>query len=139
MSETTEFLTHTADVKVRVTAETLPGLFRLGLRVLNQLLVPDINHREGDLTIVKNINIQSSDLTALIIDFLSEVLTLSQIYKAVFIEVEIHEMSRCRLSGVLKGMEVNAFQEDIKAVTYHEAKVRVNEKGEWETIIIFDI
>jgi len=37
------------------------------------------------------------------------------------------------------GRKVEEFEEDIKAVTYHEAEVKKNEKGEYETMLVFDI
>ena len=39
----------------------------------------------------------------------------------------------------LSGTRINNFDEEIKAVTYHEANVIKNKKGLWETCIIFDI
>ena len=36
-------------------------------------------------------------------------------------------------------MAVDAFDEDIKAVTYHEANIEENEEGVLQTTIIFDI
>lgn len=132
-------LSHTADVQIKVTSETLPDLFRLSLQGLNQLLKTNLNPQESEPTITESIDLESCDRTSLLIDFLSEVLTLSQIHKALFFDFEIREMSDCKLSAILSGIQVEAFDEDVKAVTYHEADVKVNENGDWETTIIFDI
>ena len=37
------------------------------------------------------------------------------------------------------GFDIEEFDDDIKAVTYHEAEVRKNGKGNLETYMIFDI
>lgn len=139
LAESKEILTHTADAKVRITSETLPSLFRLSLESLNQLLCPNFDHSSYQPTIKEIIELEAADTTTLLIDFLSELLTLSQIHKAIFYEFTIDRMTDYTLSGTLSGSAVDAFQEDVKAVTYHEADVKVNEQGDWETVIIFDI
>lgn len=139
LNNSREFLAHTADVKVRLTSETLPGLFRLSLQSLNQLLQSDFDDRKYKSTITENLELESPDTTSLLIDFLSEVLTLSQIHKAIFYDFNIEKMTDYKLSGKLSGTPVASFNEDVKAVTYHEAEVKVNDHGDWETIIIFDI
>lgn len=139
MADSREVLAHTADVKIRLTSETLPGLFKLGVHSLNQLLKPEFKADKSNASITEHIQLQSPDSTTLLIDFLSEVLTLSQIHKAIFFEFNIDKMSDYKLSAVLKGTPVDSFDEDVKAVTYHEANVNINQDGNWETIIIFDI
>lgn len=139
MPETNVFLTHTADVRLRVTADTLPKLFELSLNSLNQLLVAHFNGDDFKATITEHIDLKSADTTSLLVDFLSEVLTLSHVHKAIFIDFEIEKMSDRTLSATLYGRGIDAFEKDVKAVTYHEADVKVNDEGDWETIIIFDI
>lgn len=139
LAESKEILTHTADAKVRITSETLPSLFRLSLESLNQLLCPNFDRSSAQSPIRETIDLEAADTTTLLIDFLSDVLTLSQIHKAIFFEFTIDRMTDYTLSGILSGSTVEAFQEDVKAVTYHEADVKVNKQGDWETVIIFDI
>jgi SHS2 domain-containing protein len=136
---TTKMLPHTADVALSITSETLPGLFRLGLQSLNDLLKPDYNPKMNTPKVTEVIELKSPDRTTLLIDFLSEVLTLSQVHKAIFYEFDILRMTDCQLSATLSGTKVGLFDEDVKAVTYHEAQISLNEDGDWQTKIIFDI
>lgn len=62
------------------------------------------------------LELASLDISSLLIDFLSTILTLSYENKAIF-----------------------CFDKDIKAVTYHEAEVKKNDQGKYETTIVFDI
>ncbi|MGD8427428.1 MAG: archease [Balneolaceae bacterium] len=139
MTNSSELLTHTADVRLRVSSDSLPGLFELSLKGLNQLLVRNFNQSTAKERISESISIVSPDTTSLLIDFLSEVLTLCHLRKSIFYEFSIGNMSDCTLSAVLHGAKVDAFDKDVKAVTYHEANVHINSHGDWETIIIFDI
>lgn len=139
MANSKEIIGHTADIRIRITAESLPRLFELGLNSLNQMLFKNFNNSTHRKNFIEKINLQAPDTTSLLIDFLSEVLTLSQVHKAIFFDFTIDKMTDCKLSGHLIGSKVNAFDDDVKAVTYHEAEVKVNENGDWETDIIFDI
>ncbi len=138
-SDTTKILPHTADLAIKITSETLPGLFRLSLQSLNQLLKPNFHPRIIDLSVTERVKLQSPDTTALLIDFLSKVLRLSQIHKAIFVDFDIDKMTDCELVATLSGKQIGAFAEDVKTVTYHEAEVTVNGNGDWETSIIFDV
>lgn len=139
MANSREIIAHTADVRIRITAESLPQLFEMGLKSLNQMLLKNFNNLTHGKNFIEKINLHAPDTTSLLIDFLSEVLTLSQVHKAIFFDFKIDQMTDCRLSGRLIGSKIDAFDEDVKAVTYHEAEVKVNENGDWETVIIFDI
>jgi SHS2 domain-containing protein len=79
------------------------------------------------------------DTTCLLVDYLSDVLTLSYTEKAVFCAVNFHKLEETSLSARIYGRAVEGFDEEIKAVTYHGANVRQNQKKQWETCIIFDI
>jgi len=139
MPETKEILTHRADVKLRVSAESLQRLFEVSLRAMNQLLEPDFETMKKETSITERIRITSADKTALLIDFLSETLTLSHLHKALFVEVHFKSLSERELIADLKGVRIDEFKEDLKAVTYHEADIRKTSYGAWETILIFDI
>lgn len=137
MPNATQILAHTADIRIKVTADTLPNLFDLALKNMNRVLLPEFKPLRKPLTM--KFRIKSPDTTSMIVDFLSEVLSLSHIHKALFVDLVIDKMTDRQMSGSLKGAHVREFEEDIKAVTYHEADVKVNEEGDWETVIIFDI
>jgi len=72
------------------------------------------------------------------VDFLSAVLTQSDIEHAVFSEVKIKRMTDTEIEAEIFGAKVDKFDEDIKAVTYHSAEVKQkNEK--WEAMVLFDV
>ena len=53
--------------------------------------------------------------------------------------MHILSFTRQTIIADISGIPVNEFDEEIKAVTYHEAHVsKINDK-QWETYIIFDI
>lgn len=132
-----EILKHTADVRLRVEGETLERLFSDALKGMMEILKTDIPI--GQPGAKRQVSINAPDKTALLVDFLNEVLSLSQINKEAYPVVTFGELSETTLRGNLEGVRVNEFDEDIKAVTYHEAEIKKNPEGNWETILIFDI
>lgn len=137
----TEFLHHTADVQLLVEASSLEELFVAALEGMNEILVDYKKIPGGNRKPVPSdvIEIQSVDQTALLIDFLNEILSRSLAENCIFNEVEFRRLEETNLAVIIKGFSVDRFDEDIKAVTYHEAQVAQNSSGNWETKIIFDI
>lgn len=61
--------------------------------------------------------IESPDLTALLVDFLSEVLTLSHLQKAVYGRLSTLYITDQKFESDTEGISASAFDQDIKAVT----------------------
>ena len=85
------------------------------------------------------IEIQAGNKTELLIDFLSEVLAISNIQKSIYCGVYFPYISETRVIATLYGTWFDNFDEDIKGVTYHEACICRNKEGKLETSIIFDL
>lgn len=137
-----KILEHTADIRLQVEGESLPELFTAALEGMAEIIKPGIiekNQGQQDQSQTKTLNISSANSTLLLIDFLSEVLTLTQIHQTIFYTVEFNGFTEISLRAKIFGTKVENFDEDIKAVTYHEAAIKKNKKGNFETIIIFDI
>lgn len=129
------FLDHVADVRMRVESDTLEGLFTDAVKGMMDLLEPEILENKVE----RQITLEANDTTALLIDFLSEVLLNVHIHKEAYSRIEFKYLKDTSLEVNLYGSSTSSFGEDIKAVTYHEADVHKTEEGKWKTNIIFDI
>ncbi|MBU0648116.1 archease [Patescibacteria group bacterium] len=134
---TFEILKHTADVRVKATGKDLGDLLVNALEGMNEILDPKI--RTGVIGKKSKVEIESVDRDALVVDFLSEILLLSQTDKVVWTDVVFKEIEEKNLVAEMAGSEVKEFGDDIKAVTYHGAKIATNEEGRLEVTILFDI
>lgn len=130
---------HTADVQIIVEADTLEELFEGGLEGMNGILKENIPLPENQPNEGYEIAVGSSDETALLIDFLSEVLTMSYEKRKIFRGLKILELKTQFIKAIIYGTPVEHFDDDIKAVTYHMAEVKKNKAGKWQTRIVFDI
>ena len=102
-------------------------------------MIPDFHPGQQNNNKTIQIELESIDLTVLLVDFLSEVLTESHMLKAILTGLAIEELAENKIKASLVANPIEEFEEDIKAVTYHEANVVQNEKGNWETMLIYDI
>lgn len=132
---TFSFKEHTADVRMDVESGSLPALFRQSLLGMFRFLKPVTLPQKVD----RAIDVRSSDASALLVDFLNGALSRAQSNKETYTSVTFKTLSDKRLRAKLSGRRVSSFGEDIKAVTYHEAKVGRDSSGTWHAHVIFDI
>ena len=134
-----EVLPHTADTRLRVSGSSLVELFSAALEGMNCILKNDFKKLIIAGELFNKLEISSLDETMLLIDFLSEILTLSHKNKACYKINGFEILDNSKIKAVLEGSRIDGFDEDIKAVTYTEAKIIKNEQNQYETIIVFDI
>jgi len=134
-----EFLSHTADVKIRVYGKNLKEIINNSLLVLKNFWKPKLTKTK----IEKEIKIESNNEVNLLIDFLSEVLAETYIEKAIFVKfiprintdqtrinrdnnirVNPHVSASYSSSGKIIGYKFTSLSKDIKAITYHQAVLR---------------
>ncbi len=131
------FRKHTADIRMNVRGKTLEELFQDALSGMVKIM-SRTRLREAR-AVKREIAVEAPDATALLVDFLNEALALMHTECEAYTAVRFRSLSGRSLKAELEGYKIESFDEDIKAVTYHEADVKKNNKGEWETILIFDI
>lgn len=133
-----EFLEHSADVRIVAKGSNNENLFTAALAGLCEVILPNWRNDTRDITISQYLKVKSVDITALLIDFLSEVLSLSHQNKCLFCEVKFKHLNESSLEAEIRGFEVDKFEEDVKAVTYHEAEV-IFKDYVYQTVIVLDI
>lgn len=134
-----EIISHTADIRLQVSGNTPRELFLGALLGMSQILKKNSCLETKQLPVKIETSVSSVDQTSLLIDFLNEVLAMSFENMAVFCKIQFRVIGEKSLDAILEGMLIKEFDEDIKAVTYHEAEIIKNREGNLETMIIFDI
>ena len=90
-----ELIEHTADVRLKIEASTLEELFEVALSGMAEIIKKDVCQNE--CSIQKEINLNSIDSTALLVDFLSEVLSISHSEKIVFCKINFEELTDTKI------------------------------------------
>ena len=132
-----EILEHVSDLKIRTFGKNKKELFENALVGMRAVLRPQVQSPKSKVQ--NKIKVSSLDLNALLVDFLSEVLYLSQVNKEVYDDIKFSKFSDTELEGELFGNKVESFGEDIKAVTYHGLEIKKNKEGLWKGTVLFDI
>jgi SHS2 domain-containing protein len=132
-----EVAQHIADVRLLVSAPSLEDLFRDAVHGMYAIMrgVAEEDARPVERTITVE---DSADRTALLVDFLNEVLHRTHVARELFDGVTFTRFEEVSLQATLTGIAPASFDEDVKAVTYHEADV-VEREGVWHTTLVFDI
>jgi SHS2 domain-containing protein len=133
-----EYLNHTSDIRLKLKADTIIELFEAGLTGMNEILKAGECDQPQIPVLKKMIHIKAQDITSLLIEFLGEILTLSHTSKAIFCTLYAEKLTDREIIGYVWGADVPVFDQDIKAVTYHEVDVKRNPEGQFETSIVFD-
>lgn len=139
-----EILEHKADLKIRAYGGNKEELFQNSLFGMVESMRAGIKKPEESAK--REIKIKSSDLPCLLVDFLSEVLYLSQVNKEIYHEAKFKKFiepltgpGQAELQAELIGKKVTTFGQEIKAVTYHNLDIHQEENGNWQATVLFDI
>ena len=131
-----ELVHHTADVRLRVVAPSLEELFRDAVRGMYAVMR---GHSAAGQPVRRDIQVDdSADMTSLLVDFLNEVLNRAHIGRELYDVMTFARLDETSLTAELHGTRPAEFEEDVKAVTYHEAEVRRDGEA-WTTMLVFDL
>lgn len=132
-----EELAHTADLRLRVRGETREALFAHaaeGLYALMRWTSPaDAPQQERRLTL------SAPDAETLLVDWLSELLYLSEAHGVRWSAFAVERASETELSAAVRGAVGGHPERPVKAVTYHGLRVAPGPDGRWEATLTFDV
>lgn len=127
---------HTADLALHVWGQDLRDLFATAARGMASLVA---EVAPGAVPIVeRRVTLSAPDVETLLVDWLNELLYLSEVEGVVFAKIEIPEISDSHLVATVGGYPVAEHLADIKATTFHNLAVIAGQVG-YEVEIVFDI
>ena len=135
-----ELFDHTADLGLRVRAESLEALFREAGRGLLSMIVA--NPQAVQPVQSKSIDVEGDDPSYLMFDWLNELLYAFESEKLLLAEFEIAFNGK-QLTATCRGEpmdhERHQMDHEVKAITYHGLSVTKDESGTWIAEVIVDI
>lgn len=131
-----EITEHPADIKLLVHGLSREELFANAARgMMTVLYGNEILECEPDDK--EEITVGATDIEHLFVDWLSELLYLSNTHYRAYIDVDVKELTKSSVTALVGSCSGEAI-DDIKAVTYHQLKV-TEKDGAWEATVVFDI
>lgn len=128
-------VSHTADAALQVWGLTPEELFLSALAGMYQLM--GISSTDTQHASQSSFQLSESDWESLLVSFLSECLFLAESEK-VILNSEFLSFESFQLKFAFIKVPIIRQQKEIKAVTYHNLKIRQNQ-GRWETVVVFDL
>ncbi len=140
-----EFLDHTADTAVRLTAPDEAGLLREAASALLAIQLGEGSANRVRSALDAPLELTAEDGEALLIDFLNELIYRFDTERLLVAEVEVDSASfahpahvSCRLRGETLDPTRHVARTEVKAATFHGLEVRKNEQG-WSADVVFDL
>ncbi len=134
-----EIFEHTADMGLRVRAESLDQLFTNAARGLFSIMVVNLDGVEPVQERTYDITGDETDL--LLFDWLSELLYTFDTERLLLSEFNV-QVNPTGLTAICRGEPMNTarheMDHEVKAITYHELKVNQTNEG-WVAELIVDI
>lgn len=116
---------HTTDAQLTLKTKTESGLFEKGLHAIYDSMDPKRGHAVAPLV---NIDLKAQDMTHLLSEFLSSVITWTHAHKAHYHTLIIHQISHNHIVGVLEGHSAETFSHEFKSVS---PQTNITNKDGW--------
>jgi len=130
------FLDHPADLKIQAFGQNQEELFiNAALAMMTFLYPKQVEMKEHEAK--EKIRLKSTDIKALLVDWLAELLELSNEKDVCYNDFHFDKLEEDELVAIAYGRRVKA-KEDIKGVIDHNLKIEKTEQG-WQAVILFDI
>lgn len=129
------FEEHVGEVRLRLQAESLPGLFEEAARALAELMCTEHAEPAGQPLPVR---IRAPDREALLAAWIDELVFLSETRKRVWTEARAERFTETELLATVRGFEPAALRTQVKAATMHGLRI-VETGGRYEATVVLDV
>jgi SHS2 domain-containing protein len=130
-------LDHTADLAIEVWGEDFPSLLAHAAEAMFALQgLP----RAADQAVRRRVELDAPDGETLLVDWLNELLYLSETHDELYTAFEVAEASGTgvALRATVFGQKGHPTKRKIKAATFHDLRI-LEDSGELRTRIVFDV
>ena len=126
---------HTADLAIKVFGSDLRELFTTSAQGMFSLAFePDEGQTQRQFTV----KLTAPDTETLLIDWLNELLYLSEKYHMYFTRFDYPIFSPTALTARISGLDIQTTKQVIKATTFHNIAIDNSPEG-YHTEIVFDL
>jgi SHS2 domain-containing protein len=136
MESSHDFEEHTGEIALTIRARTAAGLFAEAGRALGELMLGEPARGSTPTGPARKVEVRSSDRTALLVDWLNELIFLSDVHKAAFSVIDVTSISAEHISAEVRGVAVPVLKTAVKAATFHDAFVDVRDASARARIVL---
>lgn len=132
---TWEELDHTADLAIRVCANSLEDLFSTAAEAMFSLTAQAV---DTEPISIDDLELEGIDRETLLIEWLNELLYIHERDDVVIMDIEFKCLTNTALQASVRGVPVEEYYAHIKAATFHNLRIDTNKEG-FCTAIVFDV
>lgn len=133
------FVGHTAELALRLTADTPAALCAEACRALGLLLIAEAGAAPPpDVDLDRTIVVDAVDADALLVDLLNELIYLAETAWWAPLAASVVSWQPDRVVVRVRGVRLRAAPSRIKSATHHGLALRAGPRG-WEAEVIFDV
>jgi len=125
-----KFISHTADIKIRVADSSLPKAFSTSAQALKSIITPKTKIFPKNQ---KTINLHSQDLKSLLFDFLQEIIFLAEAKDFIISKIKKISLNtkEFKIKAILLGDKFSKYNltNPVKAITYYQMKIEKQNKN----------
>ena len=138
-SQNWQHFNHAADIGIRGIAKSLEHAFEYAAYAMTAVMIdPKKIPQNQNISIIA----QATDLELLLVDWLSEIIYLSDTKKMLFSRFKV-QIDRFRLKAQISGAPISKCSAkpavEVKGVTYAELLVKQNKNGLWIAQCVLDV
>lgn len=130
------FEEHTGEVRLRLRADSLPGLFVEAALAVAELMCTERSEPGGGALPVR---VGARDREALLVAWVDELVFLSETRKRVWSEARVEHLTDTELVATVRGFEPVALRTQIKAATLHDLHITEIASGSFEATLVLDV
>jgi SHS2 domain-containing protein len=134
-----EIIDHPSDIGIKSFGKDLRSLFENAAAGMFSLIteIKQVNSLEAH-----NMNLEAENLESLLVNWLSELLYISEAKLILLKDFEIQALSDTILKAKVSGEQIDPKKHlilhHIKAVTYNQLEIKQTGDG-WEAVVVFDV
>ncbi len=131
-------LPHTADIRVKISSNSLEGLFFESFLALYSIIFGE--HKDCTGVEKGEFKTQGNDRDILLHDFLDEILYITLVKEREICNLNITAFNNEQVTAkyLYKNLERESIKREVKAITYHNLHIVKND-GIYETEVIMDV
>ncbi len=128
---------HTGELRLELFAPTREELFGEAGRALAEIMLGE-RRSASSSTLRRVIEVRARDRAALLVEWLNELISLSEITKEVFTQFRVDHVDDTEVRAIVEGVSPELLQTAVKAATLHGVAVEPAGAG-WRASVVLDV
>jgi SHS2 domain-containing protein len=133
---TYQFEPHTGEVQIRIEGSSLPELFEEAGYALAELMLGEELPETPPDAEQEFVMLEAADTEALLVDWLSELISRADVNKRVYTHLVVDELSERTLRARIRGYTPTVLKTAVKAATFHGLEILEHEDRFTATVVL---